>query len=280
MGDTMNGPRPVDDRPSGDDTVASLLRLAGHRPPIPVADAEVVKKAARAEWIRTVAAEKQRARIYRAGGTILALAAAVILALNAGLGRLWQRLSLPAARVVAVAGAADGLSPGAKLWPGDAVRTAPADEAPARVALALESGAFLRIDAGSRLRLASNSAFELSRGAVYLDSQGSTVEIRTGLGVVTNIGTQFEVRLAPDETDLRVRVRSGRVSFENPAGKTYRVDAGNELVAGTDGTIRQTASPSCGSSWEWILALSRPFSGETVEEVLEWVANEAGWQLR
>src|SRR2546427_815740 len=81
-----------------------------------------------------------------------------------------------------------------------------------RAALRLDAGPSVRLDAGSDLRLVSAHVLELRRGAVYVDTgarspngsaatasgaegPASPIEIRTSLGRVRDVGTQFEVRL-------------------------------------------------------------------------------------
>ena len=74
MSQIENRPRLVDE-PERPDDVARLLRVAGHRPEVPAADAAIVKEAALAEWQRVVRAQRFRRASYFGGGLLAAAAA-------------------------------------------------------------------------------------------------------------------------------------------------------------------------------------------------------------
>jgi len=279
MNDISNGPQPIEEgAPPGDDTVARLLRIAGHRPAIPAADAAIVKAAAHAEWQQVVwAGRRRRLYLVRGVGGFLAAAAAVLLALNTN--NLQRTFTQPIAEVVAAAGRADELEPGTGLWAGDVVETGlEKPEARPRLALQMASEASVRIDAETRLQIVSLSDLRLERGAVYVDSQGSTLEIRTVLGTITNVGTQFEVRLAPDNSKVRIRVRQGEVSLVDNQGTPHRVHADQELTANVDGTMEKQKVSSCDPVWDWVRSVRSPFDGSTIQELLSWAAAEGGWK--
>ncbi|MEE8524641.1 MAG: FecR family protein [Thermoanaerobaculia bacterium] len=154
-----------------------------------------------------------------------------------------------------------------------------------RTAVRLASGPSVRLDAGTRVRWASSSAMELERGAVYVDSRGtSSVEVRTALGVVRDVGTQFEVRLTPGpggEESLQVRVREGSVDLES-GGESHAANAGIELRMDADGVLTRGPCATHGPSWEWVLnAAPMPeIDGMSLAAFLEWVTREGGWELR
>jgi len=276
MSEHQNGLRAVPDPPAEDEAVARLIRLAGHRPPVPAEDAEIVKTAARAQWQWTVAAERRRARLYRGAGALLA--AAAVLAAVVGSG-LWQRLLKGFTDPVAVTAALDGEA--RRFWSGDVLETA-AETAALRMTAADDS---VRLDAGSRLRFVSASVVELERGAVYVDSTrpGSGLEVRTDLGTARHVGTQFAVRLEGegDRRRMRVRVREGRVEVSDRSGRRRALRKGEGLAV-TAGDLVAESVPCYGPPWEWATAARPPFStrGRSILEVLEWGAREGCWELR
>jgi len=98
-----------------------------------------------------------------------------------------------------------------------------------RFALRLGSGHSVRLDRSTRVRLLGQELLALDRGTVYVDSGfGASVRdglvVRTPLGVVQEIGTQFEVRLETDDT-ARIRLREGAVALRHAA-------TAHEIVAG------------------------------------------------
>ena len=162
---------------------------------------------------------------------------------------------------------------------GDELRTAP----DSRVALRLPGGTSLRLDTASRAQILSSSAIELHEGAVYVDTGSPSgispgIEIRTLLGRVTEVGTQFEVRLRGDTMGLRVR--DGLVSLER-GGRTYRAEAGQQLVAGGEGHVVTREAPRHGEEWSWTLGIAPPFEleGRSLQDFLLWISSETGWRV-
>ena len=300
MSNNLNGPRLVRDRsPSGgEEAVARLIRLAGHRPDVPAADAAIVKEAARAEWRRAVRFQKQRMRFYRGAGGLFAAAALALLVVNTGLWRqLWPGSPESLATVETISGAvtasledgaAAALGLGDALMTGSVVETgtAPDDGAsPPRAAFRLASGTSVRLDAGTRLRLISGSVLALDHGAVYVDTEGDpsarSLEVRTPLGIARDIGTQFEVRLDAEASFLRVRVREGKVELERE-DESHTAGAGVQLAILADGTLVEEPIPPYGPDWNWVLAARPPFEveGLPLGDLLDWAARESGWELR
>ncbi len=294
MNAETNGPQPIAD-PAEDDTVARLLRAAGNRPPVPSEDAAIVKAAARAEWQQTVRMERQKRRFTRLAGGLLAAAAAAILVLNTGVGdSLWRSVAPPVAQIATVTGKAvtsqvmiveqNLHSPGDKLWAKDIVATASDnDTLPVRMVLQMASGASVRLDAGTRLLMQSSSALKLESGTVYVDSQGAKIELQTDWGMVTNVGTRYEVSVAPDKSWLRVRVREGAVQLADSQAKLQTISAGEELMTTADEPIVNKLSP-CGPEWQWTqdTRLRAPFNVEEplLHDALSWAAAEGGWELK
>lgn len=278
-----------------EDEVRRLLESAGPRAEIPPDDLAQIKRAFRAEWQEHV--RQRRARRFSAWNRrqVLALAATLLLA-AVGIG--WWLRSLdapgaatPVARVESVTGVVTARSPreeretrAVRLTAGMEVLAGTELETGGHAALRLASGASLRLDAGSRVRLVTASEVDLARGAVYLDSGGEgpgAVAVRTPLGLVREIGTQFEVRLLEAGSALRVRVREGEVRIER-GDASHPAVAGVELTLRADGTVTRQEVAGHGSPWNWVLEAAPPLEieGKTLQEVLDQVARETGWTIR
>ncbi len=158
-------------------------------------------------------------------------------------------------------------------------------DAPGRAALRLAGGQSLRLDIDSQVRVDSDLGIELQRGAIYIDSNGgASVEVRTSLGVVRDIGTQFEVRLeegSPDGPAVRVRVREGSVVLET-GHASHHAALGEELSFDSGGSLSRTTSAIHGSHWDWVLdtATTPSVAGLSLDDFLGWVSREGGWHVR
>jgi ferric-dicitrate binding protein FerR (iron transport regulator) len=121
---------------------------------------------------------------------------------------------------------------------------------------------------------------EILEGAVYAVSGGGrTLEVRTPLGPVHDIGTRFEVRRL--DGLVRVRVREGRASLTR-AGVRHEAAAGEELTAGAAEVPERRRVATAGPQWDWTLGLAPPFrlEGRSVADFLEWYSAETGRQVR
>lgn len=270
-----------------DGDVARLLRQAGPRPAVPAAVAARVHDAVHARWRSELAA--RRRRLFGAGVLAAAgLAAALVMTVL----RRPVPVAVPDGPSVAVLDRATGrgvlrtqagrppvpLAPGAGLPVGAWMET-PGD---GRAAWRLAGDVSLRLDRDTRVQVRSPSALWLDRGAIYVDSGARPaaipVEVRTVLGNVRDVGTQFEVRAARGR--LRVRVREGRtvlwrghVRHETPAGSEVEATA-DRIVAGD--------APVFGPDWAWVeeTAPAFPLEGQSLESFVGWAARETGWRFR
>ncbi len=267
--------------------VRRLLESAGPRPRVSPEDFALIRAAARQEWRRTTDARAPRWRSL----VPLALAASALLALAAGWW-LW-RVEAPVATaslatVERVEGEVGGpLAVGDALAAGAVVVTgAERGPAPRRLAIRLANGHSVRLDAGSEVRLVSASSLELARGAVYVDSgpEGAAtggLVVSTEFGDVAEIGTQFEVRLAPGEgAALRVRVREGAVSLRHDS-QSLGAEAGEELTLGRDGSVLRTPVEIHGVAWAWVEAAAPALDieGVRLSAYLDWVERETGLSI-
>jgi ferric-dicitrate binding protein FerR (iron transport regulator) len=275
------------------DDVGRLVRLAGKRQAVPRDRAERVKTAARAQWQSEVRRRSRRRAIWAAAG----LAAAASLALAITLQFLPVGTGVPPGadiviRVEALTGPVwsqvtsdvDGPEPRA-LKVGDDVplgsELVTSDES--RAAIRLASGHSVRLDASTRVRLVDRGSLALDRGTIYVDSgvgmtTTGSLEVRTPLGTLEEIGTQFEARF--DDGVLRVRLREGSVVVHQ-GEKAHDVRAGTEISVDAGGTVTRREISAHGSNWAWLAAVTPmlDLEGRTAEEFLEWVARERGWTL-
>ena len=187
----------------------------------------------------------------------------------------WWRLGSPATdRLRTLLHPGDSIGRGREMTTHDDVR----------VAIRLASGYSVRMDEQTHLRFLSDRILVLDRGAVYVDSgsryreSGGSIEIRTSLGRVWDIGTQFEVRTM--DAYLLVRIREGSVSVKDREG-LLELEAGYELTIDRSGkTVRRRLAPFA-REWSWIAQVTPPMDleGRSLREFLDWMARERGLSL-
>jgi ferric-dicitrate binding protein FerR (iron transport regulator) len=268
--------------PSGDeadDVTARLVRLAGVRPGVDPDRAARMRQAFVRDAVTSARARRRR-RVVTAVG-VLGAAAAVAVVFRVAVPTP-RRSGAQVATVERLDGAA-GVDAGGTLTPvtvsqvlrgGDTLSTGVGG----RVAFRLGPDVSVRLDEGSRVRLADVRTLELTEGAVYIDSgAGAPLEVRTSLGTVHDIGTQFEVRLS--DGAVRVRVRSGLVEIRR-GSEIAAAHPGTELVF-EPGVIRSRPAPTHGPTWAWSAALAPPLEidGQPLDGFLRALCREQGWTL-
>jgi ferric-dicitrate binding protein FerR (iron transport regulator) len=287
MDDVKNSQEPAEEIEDHEaEAIARLLRLAGPRPRVPADREARLRSAAHAHWSTSV---RRGRRLRWAVWTSVSLAAASVLIFIATL-RGWRVLDIlpvpgsAVATVLRVEGflnvpASQAPAAGAELKSRAALTTGAGD----RVALQMRGGAVVRVDSGTRLRLISPSSIDLDSGAVYVDSGPSgkaapPMEIRTRLGIVRDVGTQFQVRVG--QGGIQVSVRQGIARLERE-GASHDATAGIELSLRDDGALTSRTIPSTGGEWDWILHLSPsfPLEGSPLAEYLAWVGRETGLRI-
>ena len=104
------------------------------------------------------------------------------------------------------------------------------------------------------------------------------IEVRTEHGTATDVGTQFEVRIA--EGALRVRVREGRVKIDQ-GSRSMEAAAGSEWTLHDGGRVSRRSVPAHGEAWRSYVEIAPPFEleGSSLRAFLRWVARETGWRL-
>ena len=164
---------------------------------------------------------------------------------------------------------------GAVVYSGDAIATSGAT----RIALRTRGGSSVRLDEHTRVRLSERHRIELEAGAIYLDTvdREDPFEIRTPAGTVSDLGTQFEIRVLA--RSVRVRVRSGMATVVR-GRETIKVAPGTELTLTSD-AAESRAVPAFGDHWNWVTALAPAFhiDGQRLSAFLSYLARENGWTL-
>lgn len=186
-------------------------------------------------------------------------------AVEAGVGAGWQPVN-----------AGQSLSVGQQLVTGPQ----------GKAALTLARGVTLRLDTDTRIALAGIDRLVVERGAVYLDagdrpSAGQSVRIDSTFGSTRHLGTQYEVRVTPEQ--MLVSVREGQVEMAGAARLQTRVvaQAGEQLAIGTTGAVTRRAVDQRDPRWNWIADVTPPYAIEDrrLSEFLAWVCRETGREL-
>ena len=286
--------------PDQDDAVAKIIRLAGRRPVAPPAARARVYAAAHAAWQQSLAApSRTRSPLLQSRRQPLlwlaAAASVAAIALSVAVLRSPEGEAGPAvATLQSIRGESSIERAGTRGWQpagmgvpsetelraGDALRTA----ANGRAVLVFAQDVSLRVHADTQLVFRSRDRIDLERGTVYLDS-GATehadvaVHVRTPLGEVWDMGTQFELQAG--DRSLRIRVREGAVRFDD-GDRSLDSGAGDELLIPARGeAVRAHVSPS-DDAWNWAaeLASFRPQGDYSAATLLEWISRETGRALQ
>jgi hypothetical protein len=281
----------ADDSYSDDDQVARLVRLAGPTgstgPIAPLDEGRVarVRTAVHGAWRDEYLARQLKTRRRRLTVAVLIAAAASGLIAFAIRDPIRAPAPVLVAHIDQATGSPAPFAAGSPVMSGSTVTTSAGT-----LAMTLTSGVHLRLDASSAARVDSATDLALERGAVYVDSAGahptqpgaSPIIIRTPAGLVRDIGTRFEIRLAG--AGIRIRVRDGQVRLTSASGLDVRADAGEELFSrpdGSDGSIDRRPIAATGSEWAWAERAAPPFSveGKTLGAFLDWVGREGAWTV-
>ncbi len=278
-----------------DEATARLIARGRPRRPIPPDARERVHATVHEAW-RDATREEPRRQAGRRWPLPVALAASLALA-GILIARFPTETVAPAAPVATVAlvrgelSAADGarLRPGAELTAGASLST----DGAGRAALSLADGTSLRVDRDTRLTLTAATELRLEAGAVYVDTApagpaGDGVTIMTPYATATDLGTQFEVRLA-DEAAV-IRVREGKVAIAPAAAANTTAGAPGHHVAPAgrgarvtaDGGIETSDVSPHDPSWAWAQSVAPAFDtagGRKLGEFLSWSARELGLEL-
>jgi ferric-dicitrate binding protein FerR (iron transport regulator) len=278
-------------RPGEEEALRGLLReMAPEAEPTPEVR-ERIRLAVASEWRATVAPSPVPAtRRWQRPALALAASLAVV-AVALGVFQSGPSTSAPVmATLTRLSGAVEAgvgadlqhVTAGQSLSVGQQLVTGPRGKA----ALTLAKGVTLRLDTDTRIALAGIDRVIVERGAVYLDSgerpsAGSRLRIDSTFGSTQHLGTQYEVRVSPDQ--MRVGVREGQVALTDEVrGATPAVaQAGEQLTIGTTGALTRGAVDRQDPRWNWITDVTPPYAIEDrrLSEFLGWVCRETGRDL-
>jgi ferric-dicitrate binding protein FerR (iron transport regulator) len=263
---------------------------------------ERIRRAVAAEWRATVLPAPIPATPVRAAsrGQWTALAAGVaVAAITLGIYQSGTRTPAPVVATltrlsgpveVGAEGGWQPVNPGQTLSVGQQLVTG----MQGRAALALPRGVSLRLDADTRVALAGSDRVVVERGAVYLDAgirpaAGQSVRLESRFGTTRHLGTQYEVRVTPEQ--MLVSVREGQVALEAagaattraPGNSQFRIvaEAGEQLAVKSTGAVARGTVGGQDARWDWITEVAPPFAIEDrrLSEFLVWVCRETGRKL-
>jgi len=265
---------------------AQLLRLAGTPP-----DPSVERMARARESVRRAWSAARRRRTNRRVATFVLLATAASVMAAVLIHRAPPAVVPPSLRMLATgervqgqpfiihphepAGSPQPLSASMSIHAGDVIQT----DRVSRAGLRAAGGSSVRIDRDSRIRFVEMDIVEVEAGAVYVaTAQGAPgFEVRTALGWMRDVGTQFEVRL--EGPSLRVRVRTGTVEIRRGSA-VHTTTAGTEAIVTRSGVAVERLAPY-GAVWEWTTSIAPvfPFEGQSLGMFLQRVSLEEGWTI-
>jgi len=149
--------------------------------------------------------------------------------------------------------------------------------------LEFPSGVSVRLDHNTHIVRLSPQRIVLRNGAVYVDAAPGrrdapqALQIETPAGSVSHVGTQYEVRLLPAAT--RIRVREGSVEL---IGRVpVIVPAREQLVVAESGLVTRTGISPDSREWEWTARAAPVFEieGRSLTEFLAWAGRELGCEI-
>lgn len=206
--------------------------------------------------------------LLRTQGPVSDSAAAVLVRASGPVRMLVPSNSSSGARVLQPG---DGIPEGAVLEVGSETRAA----------LRLLGGTSLRLDAETEVLLVSDTLISLTKGSLYVDSEvvgASSTRVQTPMGLVSTVGTQFELRLGAGA--MNVRVRDGAVRIDG-IGAPVEAKRNEEVFLRDDGSVTRGTVPVHGKDWDWVVEIApMPERGGTLSNYLAWFEREMGWQLR
>jgi len=268
-----------------EEVTAQLLRLAGEQADPPAERTARVRHAVQREWL---ANRRHRAIRRGAAAATALLGVAAVLTIAVWINRPRSTPSPPVDRAVAIGQRIQGrpvvlgrgtprpLAASIAIYPEDVIETD--DES--RATLQAADGSSVRIDRGSRVKFVAPGVIEVLAGAAYLATADGShgFEVRTAMGVVRDIGTQFEVRLTA--AALRLRVRTGTVEVRRGDSVTAAGSGTEAIVTSSGVAVRQM--PAYGSEWAWTADVAPSFAieGRSLGAFLEHIAGEQGWTLQ
>jgi FecR protein len=276
---TAAEPGPPDD----EGLIERVLEAGLRRQPLDARAYARIRAAVTTEWRATIR-PRPRWKTRRWVGIAAGLAAT---ALMVAIG--FRFLAATAVLGVATRVEGDGLVSRSTLLPerrigvGEVLHVGDMLMARGSVLVELKGGGTLRIANGTRFEAISADGVALHEGEIYVDlppalPRASIFNVRTALGLVEHVGTQFDV--ATVNQDVRIRVREGSVRLRRGA-ETKTATSGTELIVAKAGPTTQRTISTHGPQWSWIEALEPDYDIEDRKllDFLLWTARETGRRL-
>ena len=280
-----------------DQAIARLLKLAGKSDPIDTDIERRVYAAVRAEW-QASASQPDDARVYqnvrrewnkaavrprkaRRWAMPLALAAAAVLAVAVVLQPVPEGpATMPLGEIVRTAdNTASGHRVGEQIFAGTTVSSSN----DGGISILLADGESVRLDRATTIVVAGRDHLRLLDGRVYADTgnyvyRDRALVIETGMGTVTDVGTQFSVDARGGSLD--VAVREGRVDVQQDLDEHVAV-AGERLLLEPGQAVKVMELAPHDDYWGWVSALAPAYDIEnrSLLDFLRWAARETGREL-
>lgn len=277
-------------------SLASLIKLAGEQPEIPLGIESRVYNRVQQEWRNSAAqpsgdtsydkVHKSWRRSARRSNRLrwLVPAAAAAVAVFAVLLSMRPEPTPPlvaatVARVIDAGHVGTLHANGSDVHVGETISTAENEG----LSLLLARGESLRIDQRTELRVDGTDRFTLLSGRVYADTglflyRDGGLTIDTAFGTVTDVGTQFAVAMS--DATLDVAVREGRVDIRTEA-EAFAARMGERLVLAAGQSAEVSSLDAHDEYWSWTTDLAPVFdtSNRSLLDFLKWAARETGREL-
>ena len=273
-----------------DELLDSLFEHASTRPRAPAEDEAAIRAATHAEW-KKITGQRKRKRYLATFGLAASLIVGVIL-----VGILKEQTPTDANP--------EQLA-GVELQTGDVfIRDRQGDNSMARrlashtlyagqvistntdtrLALDWKTGESIRLDENSEIALISVSEIELLAGRVYVDTGqsaqvGTPFVIKTFVGVIQHLGTQYLAGISDNTVTLAVR--EGQVSL-NAVDSEVTVNKGELANIGPAGKMEVTHIEIYGAMWEWANQVTPELKldGLSVFDFVHWAGRETGREVQ
>lgn len=164
----------------------------------------------------------------------------------------------------------------ATLYQGDTFNTA--DNSQANIAL--NNTATITLDENTALTLLDHG-IQLHAGRVYIDAsaQNTSVTVVTPFGEITDIGTQYEVRVT--QQALHITMREGTAKITTPTQVIYAstsADLGDSLTLDHTGNPQTQHVAKSDEYWQWTLNTEADFNlyDASAHELLQWASRMTG----
>lgn len=275
--ETSNEGQNLRDDNHADDTVSTLMNLAGPRSVIRADIERRVHDNVRQHW----QSETQgRSKLRWAIPAALAATILIAFAFNTQNSAVQLQQIGTIANVYGDSQASkQDFTIGRALYAGETLETGPR----IGISVSLTGDISLRIDANSSLQFDAADEITLLSGQVYADSgeriyRDRHLTISTEFGTATDIGTQFSVSVS--DSLLSVAVREGRVDVVQ-GQSTIVANAGEKLLVQNGNDVIVESVTPYDESWQWASSLAPEYSNasQSLLEFLKWAARETGRTL-